>query len=177
MGLYPLSAIWFHQVLSDDMDLISEGRLKDVHPMLASKIRQLADLLGQEGIVIRVTQGLRTWDEQAKLYAQGRSEPGKIVTNAPAGSSYHNFGLAVDVVPMTPLGPDWNVTHPVWQRIATVGKSLGLESGSTWRTFKDFPHFQLTGNLPLSPTLQIRSVYASEGITGVWERTGYDIEA
>jgi hypothetical protein len=162
--------------MTDDlMDTISETRLKDVHPLLASKIRQLSDLLGQEGITIRVTQGLRTWDEQADLYAQGRSEPGEIVTNAPPGSSYHNFGLAVDVVPMTPLGPDWDVTHPVWARITTVGQSLGLESGSTWRTFKDYPHFQLTGNLPVSPTAQVRGVFASEGIPGVWNMTGYDI--
>lgn len=163
--------------LINDMDTISEARLKAVHPLLASKIRQLADLLAKEGIVIRVTQGLRTWDEQDKLFQQGRSTPGDKVTNAPAGSSYHNFGLAVDVVPMMPLGPDWDVTHPVWGRIVAVGTSLGLTSGATWRTFKDYPHFQLTGNLPASPTPAIRTVLASEGISGVWKRTGYEIES
>src|ERR1700741_5277351 len=123
--------------MSDAMDTVSEARLMNVHPLLASKIRQLSALLGQEGIVIRVTQGLRTWEEQDKLYQQGRTTPGPIETNPPAGSSSHNYGLAVDVVPMTKAGPDWNVTHPVWARITSAGTSLGLESGSAWRTFPD----------------------------------------
>jgi peptidoglycan L-alanyl-D-glutamate endopeptidase CwlK len=157
------------------MDDISESRLKGVHPLLAGKIREMSDLLGQQGITIRVTQGLRTWDEQEQLYAQGRSLPGSIVTNAPPGSSYHNFGLAVDVVPMTPLGPDWDVTHPVWGQIVQTGRSVGLEAGATWRTFKDYPHFQLTGNLPLSPTPEVRSAYAAGGIFAVWDMTGYQL--
>lgn len=157
------------------MDDISEARLKDVHPLLAGKVREMANLLGQQGITIRVTQGLRTWDEQAALYDKGRNPPDgqPTVTDAPPGFSYHNFGLAVDVVPMMPLGPDWNVTHPVWGQIVQMGRSVGLEAGATWRTFVDWPHFQLTGNLPISPTQDVRSAFASGGISAVWDLTGY----
>src|SRR5215469_10219579 len=154
------------------MDSISEDRLKDVHPLLADKVRQMADLLAQEGITIRVTQGLRTWDEQDKLYQQGRTTPGEIVTNAQPGYSYHNFGLAVDVVPMMPLGPDWDVTHPVWGRTVAVGVSVGLAPGALWRTFKDYPHFQLTGNLPATPSPQVRAAFQTDGIQGVWQAAG-----
>lgn len=158
------------------MDQVSEDRLKEVHPLLAEKIRQMSDLLGQEGITIRVTQGLRTWEEQQALYNQGRNPPtGEIVTNAPPGYSYHQFGLAVDVVPMTTLGPDWNVAHPVWGRIVSVGTSLGLTAGAMWRTFKDYPHFQLTGNLPVTPSPLVRATYQTDGIAGVWQETGYVI--
>jgi peptidoglycan L-alanyl-D-glutamate endopeptidase CwlK len=157
------------------MDDISEVRLKDVHPILAGKIREMANLLGQQGITIRVIQGVRTWEEQARLYDQGRNPPSgePIVTDAPPGFSYHNFGLAVDVVPMMPLGPDWNVSHPVWGQIVQMGRSVGLEAGATWRTFKDYPHFQLTGNLPLSPTQEVRAAFASGGVAAVWDLTGY----
>ena len=157
------------------MDQISEDRLGEVHPVLAAKIRSMADTLAGEGITIRVTQGLRTWDEQAALYAQGRTIPGKVVTNAEPGSSYHNFGLAVDVVPMTALGPDWNVDHPAWKRIVEVGQSVGLVSGSLWRTFPDYPHFQLTGEFPETPSAEVRYVYDQGGVMVVWNATGIEI--
>jgi peptidoglycan LD-endopeptidase CwlK len=160
---------------TNPMDDISEQRLSGVHPFLASKIRQLADLLSKEGVTIRVTQGLRTWEEQQRLYDQGRTAPGQIVTDAPPGYSWHQFALAVDVVPMMELGPDWNVTHPVWARIVQVGTSLGLDSGATWRTYKDYPHFQLTGNLPVTPGPNVRAVYQTDGIAGVWQMTGYTL--
>jgi peptidoglycan LD-endopeptidase CwlK len=154
------------------MDDVSELRLSRVHPKLADLIRKLSDQLALEGISIRVTQGLRSWEEQAALYAQGRTAPGPEVTKAPPGASYHNFGLAVDVVPMMPLGPDWNTGHPVWQRIISVGQSLGLVSGSNWRSFPDFPHFQLTGSLPVSPNDYVRAAYSEGGIDAVWTAAG-----
>src|SRR5438105_4239472 len=103
------------------MDNASEARLGEVMPPLAAKVRQLASLLANEGIVVRVTQGLRSWPQQDALYAQGRTTPGHVVTNAPGGTSWHNFGCAVDLVPDAALDassnfiPDWNASHPCWQ--------------------------------------------------------------
>jgi peptidoglycan L-alanyl-D-glutamate endopeptidase CwlK len=159
------------------MDLVSEQRLAQVHPLLAAKVRAMADaLLAQDPpVLIRVTQGLRTWDEQDALYQQGRTKPGTIVTNAPAGFSYHNFGLAVDVVPMTPTGPDWDISHPVWQQIISAGRDVGLDAGALWRTFKDYPHFQLTGALPVSPDDAVRTLYTQNGMPAVWEATTLNV--
>lgn len=154
------------------MDPVSESRLQAVNPQLAAKVRQMADTLASEGFNIRVTQGLRSWDEQATLYAQGRTAPGKVVTNAAPGHSYHNFGLAVDVVPLTELGPDWNTNHPVWQRIVEVGVSLGLTAGAMWRTFPDEPHFQLTGSLPVSPDDEVRQTFKDGGMAALWQEAG-----
>ena len=39
-------------------------------------------------------------EEQTALYAIGRTSPGKVVTKARAGESYHNYGLAFDWVPL-----------------------------------------------------------------------------
>lgn len=151
------------------MDTVSETRLNEVAPQLADRIRRMAEMLKDE-FTFRVTQGLRSWDEQAKLYAQGRTTPGSIVTKAPPGHSYHNFGLAVDVVPFdSDNRPDWNTSHPQWKRLIAVGESLGLVSGSEWRTFPDYPHFQLTGVLPVSPDDEVRQTFLDGGMQAVWE--------
>jgi peptidoglycan L-alanyl-D-glutamate endopeptidase CwlK len=160
------------------MDKISEARLQEVHPRLARIVRQMADILelDKPPVTLRVTQGLRSWREQAQLYAQGRSAPGKVVTNAEPGHSWHNFGLAVDVVPFDLEGqPDWNTSHPIWQRLVRLGTSLGLVAGAQFRTFPDQPHFQLTGKLPMSPDLEVRESYGQSGIAGIWKDSGLDV--
>lgn len=152
------------------MDTVSEQRLSEVHPKLANLIRMMAHQLELESIPIRVIQGLRTWEEQDALYAQGRTSPGNIVTNTPGGYSWHCFGLSADVVPMDKLTqlPDWNVSHSSWQRIISLGENLGLVSGSNWRTFKDYPHFQLTGIFAVNPSNHVRDVFKRGGIPAVW---------
>jgi peptidoglycan LD-endopeptidase CwlK len=163
------------------MDALSEARLAAVHPLLADRVRKMAEQLATENINIRVVQGYRTWAEQAALYDQGRDENGnvvdksKVVTHARAGTSWHNFGLAVDVAPFDGGIPDWNLEHPAWKRIVTVGESLGLESGSGWRTFPDWPHFQLTGSYPDSPDASVRLTYQKGGVDEVWKESGLEV--
>jgi len=151
------------------MDTVSELRLAQVYPGLADKVRAIAAQLEAEGIDIRVTQSLRTEAEQNALYAQGRTTAGQIVTNASWGTSWHNFGLAVDVAPLTPQGIDWDIHHPVWGRIVDVGRSVGLTSGAEWRTFPDWPHLQITGRFPVTPNDEVRTIFGTSGLAGVWE--------
>ena len=94
-------------------------------------------------IDVLVTCTLRSTAEQAALYAQGRSTPGHIVTDAPAGRSAHNYGLALDVVPMVNGKPDWNGRDPVWQQLGVLGQAAGLEwAGEPGFPFPEMPHFQ-----------------------------------
>jgi peptidoglycan L-alanyl-D-glutamate endopeptidase CwlK len=156
------------------VDANSEARLSLVWPRLADKIRQLASLLAQEGIELRVTQGLRSWTEQDALYAKGRTTPGAKVTNAPGGHSWHNMGMAVDVVPddttITGFQCDWNINHPAWARIVALAATLGLDSGATWRTFKDWPHLQMTGRFPEgAPNDEARQLMRDAGMEAVWQ--------
>ena len=159
------------------LDSISTARLSLVFPILAGKIINMSDMLAGEGIVFRVTQAMRSWSEQDALYAQGRTAPGNIVTNCPGGYSYHNFGLAVDCVPALGNGdiyvPDWNADHPSWKRMEAVGQSLGLDSGATWRSFPDAPHFQLTGRFPEgAPSDEVRQLFKDGGMQAVWAEVG-----
>jgi len=154
------------------MDAISETRLALVHPVLAQKVRAMAEVLASSGIYIRVVQGLRTAAEQDALYAEGRTAPGSIVTNARGGYSNHNYGMAVDCIPGLrgddPWAPNWNAAHPDYKAMIAAGEAQGLVSGSTWIHMPDEPHFQLAG-IPVTPTDQMRTDLAY-GLKFVWNK-------
>jgi len=88
--------------------------------------------------------------DQAISYAQGRTAPGKDVTNARPGQSLHNYypSLAFDIAFKRGKEVFWN--PPLFQQFAEIAKSLGLEWGGDWPRFQDRPHFQ-----PLNFTWQM----------------------
>lgn len=147
------------------MDEISTQRLAVCHPELERRIMQL---YAMAGVDFRVTQGLRTWQEQANLYAQGRTAHGVIVTNAEPGYSWHNFGLAVDFVPMLLGQPLWETSQPQWKAIISLAPSCGLVSGSTWTHFPDFPHLQ-PQEIPVTPSDTDRQDFKEAGMGAVWQ--------
>lgn len=131
----------------------AEPKLQKLHPTLAAKARQLITAAFKEGINIIITQGYRSKEEQDALHAQGRTRPGKKVTNAPGGYSYHNYGLAFDFAVLNDDGSiNWTVDNK-WKRVGALGKSLGLEWGGDWKGFKDYPHFQFTFELSIQDLL------------------------
>lgn len=154
-------------------DYVSEQRLALVHPKLAQNIETLDTTLISRGVLIRVVQGLRKWEDQERIYAQGRTAPGEIVTDAPPGHSMHEFGLAVDCMPSLnppalPYKPDGVGGSPRYIAMRAVAEAEGLVSGSRWAHPVDWPHLQLP-NVPASPTDQIRADFASGGLAKVWE--------
>ncbi len=103
-----------------------------------------------KGVRLRFSQGLRTINEQNELYAQGRTKAGKIVTNAKGGSSYHNYGLAFDIVILYDDKGNGSFSRASWEldknfmRVVDYFKSKGWEWGGDFKSFKDYPHFQKT---------------------------------
>ncbi|RYI32031.1 M15 family peptidase [Bacillus infantis] len=141
----------------------AEAKLKGVHPFVAAKALELVEVAYRKGIHIIITQGLRTIAEQNALYAQGRTKPGSIVTNAKGGYSFHNFGLAFDFAIVNSSGTTvyWNTNVDTnkdgakdWHQVGKMGQQIGLEWGGAWTSFLDMPHFQYTFGLSLS---QLRS--------------------
>jgi hypothetical protein len=150
---------------------LSLQRLDQLHPALRARGAALLDLCAHAGLSILVTQGLRTWKEQDALYARGRTVPpiGRrfIVTMAKGGQSYHNFGLAFDIVVLDAVGKaDWDTRHPGWQKAGALGKSVGLEWGGDWTRLKDLPHFQYTGGLSLQQCCEL----FPSGLDELWQR-------
>ena len=102
------------------------------------------------GIETLVTCTYRSPEEQAVLYAQGRTAPGKKVTNAAPGQSFHQYRVALDVYVVEAGKIDWTGTNPKWQTMAQVFKAHGFEWAGDWKRFKELPHFQMTGGHPLA---------------------------
>lgn len=123
-------------------DQISSDRLTKVHPLLQARVLRFFARLEEKGMTPRITQGLRTIEEQNELYAQGRTKPGAIVTNAKGGQSWHNYGMAVDIAFLNPNG---SVDFAVSKEVGKIGQECMLEWGGAWTSFKDMPHFQIPG--------------------------------
>ncbi|AWB44874.1 peptidase M15 [Paenibacillus sp. CAA11] len=126
----------------------SSAKLKGLHPAVLSAAQELIKRSYRQGINIIITQGYRSIAEQNALYEQGRSKPGNIVTNAKGGSSYHNFGVAIDFAILQSDGKSvsWTVNAD-WMKVVSMAKELGFEWGGDWRSFKDYPHLQITFDL------------------------------
>jgi peptidoglycan L-alanyl-D-glutamate endopeptidase CwlK len=97
--------------------------------------------LKAHGVTVRIISGTRTYQEQADLFAQGRSKPGRVVTKARPGRSNHNFGIAWDIGLFK--GTDYLDESALYDSVGMIGKDLGLEWGGDWPSFIDKPHFQL----------------------------------
>jgi peptidoglycan L-alanyl-D-glutamate endopeptidase CwlK len=117
----------------------SDNKLEGLTPRTRELAEALIAVCFKAGKEIRVTEGYRSCERQNELYAQGRTTPGPIVTNARCGQSNHQKGTAFDVVFRK---GGYNVPESQWQWVGQEGKKLGLKHGGDWK-FKDNPHFEL----------------------------------
>jgi hypothetical protein len=124
-------------------DPVNARMIAGLDPRLQGPATDFLNLAHYFGTDLRITQGYRSIEEQNKFYAQGRTTPGPKITNAKGGQSYHQYGLAFDVVVMQNGVPNWNVT--VSPGIAWLATEIyGFEWGGNFNSIKDYPHFQMT---------------------------------
>lgn len=145
---------------------MSSRKIVDCHPRLQPLVHRFLEQCVHKGLDVLVTCTWRSPQEQDDLYAQGRTKPGRIVTNARAGQSAHNVTLnglpaacAIDIVPLRNGKPVWGLSgdglddNPadddrddleLWQRVRAVAEAEGLVSASRWPSFKEWPHFELS---------------------------------
>lgn len=145
-------------------DIHTARRIQKLNPYLQVKCWMHLIQCYDQGVALRVTQGLRTFAEQDQLYMQGRTTPGKKVTNAKGGQSWHNYGLAYDVVEMVNGKPLWD--SPNWELIGSIGEENGLIWGGRWTKRKDLPHFEWHPGLSL---VSAKQIYVKSGIKSVWK--------
>jgi peptidoglycan L-alanyl-D-glutamate endopeptidase CwlK len=125
-----------------------------LHPKVRKAAQKALLECYSQGYSVTVVETYRTLERQAKLYAQGRSEPGQIVTKAESGESYHNYGLALDI-------------SPVNDAIVSIFENCRFEWGGRWKSFKNTPHFQMTLGYSVS---QLKSFFSSENnLLSVWK--------
>ena len=133
--------------------MINSRRIEDLHPIVQKMAREHLVACTAAGIDLLITSTYRDHASQNALFAQGRTAPGRKVTNARGGQSFHNYRVAYDVVPLRNGKPVWGTTGAdgeLWQEVGRLGESVGLEWAGRWVRFREFPHFQFTGGKPLS---------------------------
>lgn len=116
----------------------NEQKIEMLLPLVQRMARQLVAVMKtKHGVDILITSTYRSSADQDAIYAQGRTKPGPIVTQAKGGQSFHNFKVAFDCVPLIGGKPNWNSPYTVTAAEAAI---IGLEHGD--RGYVDLPHFQ-----------------------------------
>ena len=129
-------------------DKVTRERLQQLHPAVRERFEAFIDEVETTlNVTIRMEPPLRTFAEQQALWEQGRTKPGKVVTWAPPGSSYHNYGLAADLVPwkMDHTDLDWNYDFKKWKPLADEYQLVW--GGDFSKNKYDPDHFQYTAGL------------------------------
>jgi len=129
--------------------MINSRRIDDLLLIVAAKCRAFIDGCAKEGIDVIITSTYRDAESQNALYAQGRTLPGKKVTNVRGGDSFHNHRCAFDFVPVVGGKAVWN-DDKTWERCGAIAEKVGLEWGGRWVKFPDKPHCQATGGLTIA---------------------------
>ena len=88
------------------------------------------------------TGGLRSVEDQAKLFTSGKSK-----ADGRTNHSYHQTGKAVDVYEYVDGKASWEKEHLAIIAAAMLQASaqLGYELkwGGLWKSWQDFPHFEI----------------------------------
>lgn len=151
------------------MSNIPNIKVTGLHPKLMEAISATLNEAKARGLTVAVNSGLRTAEEQELLYAKGRTVPGDIVTNGRAYESWHNYGLAADIVFKDSKGNwTWNKKDSEWEELGKIGELFGMEWGGRWPRFKDMPHFQMRGFF--KTVAEAKVVLFRDGIEAVWEK-------
>lgn len=129
--------------------MINSRRIDDLNPKVAEMCRNFIFNCKAAGIEIIITSTYRDKESQAALYAQGRSNPGKKVTNAKPGQSFHNYKLAFDFVPIVNGKADW-INIKTFQQCGEIAEKCGLEWAGRWKSFKELAHCQYTEGFTLA---------------------------
>jgi len=159
-------------------DQITLDRIKTAHPKLREELSAIYNEICTRlstNVICRFAYVLRTFAEQDALYAKGRTVAGGKVTNAKGGQSYHNYGLAVDIVLL--VDKDGNGSYETaswdtkadndkdgisdWQEVVYVFKMYGWSWGGDWKNFPDAPHFEKSFGFT---TVQLLEKYNSKKV-------------
>lgn len=158
IGLSLLFAVAFTYGNKAEANETYDSIFYGLHPDVKEKAELVKQIAANQGILIRYTDGYRSFDSQDAIFEQGRTAPGPVVTNARGGQSYHNYGLAIDFV-LTDLygNAQWSLERDAngngvsdWEDVGNIAKSVGFTWGGDWEDFVDNPHLQLDYGMSLA---------------------------
>ena len=118
-------------------------------PTLRRGVRELMRRAAAQGLSVVITGTYRTHEEQERLFAQGRTTPGKIVTNVRGGDSFHNHRVAFDFA-RNVRGREFDNSDNFFDRVGAIWRQMGGVWGGDWTRFVDRPHCEFTDGKPVS---------------------------
>jgi peptidoglycan L-alanyl-D-glutamate endopeptidase CwlK len=126
------------------LDLVRRIDIDQLYLPFVEQVLEVVAACRARGADYFAVSGYRSDEEQARLYNQGRTTPGPVVTQARPGQSAHNFGLAVDFVrdgylDRAGLQPDWRPES--YDVLGEEALRRGLAWGGSWAK-PDRPHVQ-----------------------------------
>jgi len=144
------------------MDSRSQKTLDTLHPKVRQRftdfVIEAQAMAAEFGVEYKAICGLRTFPEQDALYARGRTVKGAKVTNAKAGQSYHNYGLAIDMGVFRDEkyldAEEPKTADIVHKRAGGIAEKHGLTWGGTFKGLFDAPHFEFSKDLPIQTLLE-----------------------
>lgn len=126
-------------------DARNKAAIETLNPIVKKKVIALLVECEQNKIEILITEGFRSFEKQSQYYAIGRTTKldSPKITNAKAGYSFHNYGLAIDFVPVK---PDKTIDYgdkATYKKVADRAEKYGFIWGGNWK-IKDLPHLEYT---------------------------------
>jgi peptidoglycan L-alanyl-D-glutamate endopeptidase CwlK len=118
--------------------------INDLEPQVAQLCHKFVDECAKQGIIVIITSTYRSNEEQAALYAIGRTKPGNRVTNAKPGQSMHGYRIAFDFCPIIHGKCVWNNAE-LFERCGEIGEKVGLQWSGRFLTFRESAHFEFKG--------------------------------
>jgi hypothetical protein len=125
-----------------DLPMIAD--LDALHPYFRDKVTMLIAMCKAKGIELAIVESYRTHSKQNEYKSMGKN-----YTRSGGGKSKHQYGLAVDIVPMIDSVAQWDNTK-LWRKVGVIGEQLGLRWGGRWKSLYDPGHFEWTGGLSSS---------------------------
>jgi peptidoglycan L-alanyl-D-glutamate endopeptidase CwlK len=160
----------------------SEVRLAKLYPDIATRWREVRDrMMSQYQRQISVSDGLRAFQVQSDLWKRGRqlvngewkvTEPTKVITYAPPGRSYHNYGLAVDSIfkGNDPYLEKCSLGESIraWNNFGKIARAVGFVWGGDWSSAKtDRTHLEMSYGFKVD---DIQMMYSEQSLPFIWSK-------
>ena len=126
--------------MGDIWDPITVTRINTLHPAIRDDTAGFILDLQSQGKYVRVTQAFRTFEEQQAIFNSD-------VQAALPGHSWHNFGLAFDVVEVrdgNPTEENMLWSNPNWDIITELGRSMGFATSADFQRSPYYGHFEMS---------------------------------
>lgn len=132
-------------------------------PAFATRIQRFLGLCAADNLNVAVFQGYRSFAMENRIFHYHPE-----VTRATGGLSWHNYGLAADIVFKDAKGNwSWDTHKFDYYHLGAMGKLAGLQWGGDWKSLRDLCHFEYHNGLKIHEAL---ALYQQKGMQAVWDR-------